>query len=616
MSNEKETGAGNGGLLSKVVKFVKSPTTQWSDLDRPEPESSAADSHAALKAMVERKRRNDFVRNREFDMLRKIRRRELPVPDLEAAGPPSYASSIPANLDEREQTLKKIDEIEAQMSRAWFKRKSDGSSTSAPATTGSDATQLIPPSERPDATPAGLAQAAAGGGPAATLSGRTFPPTTPHAPGQTRGFAPTMTMTQLASTETTAPVPPPAGRAAEATGPGTAATTVPPPVAAAALAPAGPSAPPQQERLARDTHDPDIEEAAIRFANGDTEGAEAGLLELLREGGRQRDDIETWLTLFDLYRAAGEQAKFDDAALGFAARFGRSAPQWSTSTEATVQIPLASEPTLAINEGAFHWASPSVLGTQSIAVLKANLARHPPPWRLDWQHLKSVDPTALSALHGVLQSWASAQVPLRFRGGEQLLDVLTEQAPSDDRTIDQGWWLTRLALLRVMGMMDEFEITALNYCVTYEVSPPDWEAPKCIYTRVGEEGLTLPPGEFEIDSTRPSEYATTVPPTGTTSMLDGGVLKVDLKGDILGSADAALKPAAPPQGRSAPLFLEFHCRGLRRVDFGAAGDLLNWATAQQAEGQQISFLQVNRLVAAFFCVIGINEVARITLRRD
>ena len=55
---------------------------------------------------------------------------------------------------------------------------------------------------------------------------------------------------------------------------------------------------------------------------------------------------------------------------------------------------------------------------------------------------------------------------------------------------------------------------------------------------------------------------------------------------------------------------------MRRVDFGAAGDLLNWATAQQAEGQQISFLQVNRLVAAFFCVIGINEVARITLRRD
>nr|MBP9954110.1 hypothetical protein [Ottowia sp.] len=117
----KDSGQGSG-LLSKMVKFVKSPTTHWSDLDRPEGNGGDTESRLALKEMIERKRRNDFVRNREFDMLRKVRRRETLKDSDTAAGPSFYPSSQPANTGERARTLKKIDEIEAQMSTAWFKR--------------------------------------------------------------------------------------------------------------------------------------------------------------------------------------------------------------------------------------------------------------------------------------------------------------------------------------------------------------------------------------------------------------------------------------------------------------------------------------------------------------
>ena len=112
----KDSGQGSG-LLSKMVKFVKSPTTHWSDLDRPEGNGGDTESRLALKEMIERKRRNDFVRNREFDMLRKVRRREtLRDSDL-AACPSFYPISQPANTGERARTLKKIDEIEAQQRR-------------------------------------------------------------------------------------------------------------------------------------------------------------------------------------------------------------------------------------------------------------------------------------------------------------------------------------------------------------------------------------------------------------------------------------------------------------------------------------------------------------------
>ena len=75
--------------------------------------------------------------------------------------------------------------------------------------------------------------------------------------------------------------------------------------------------------LTAENLDPELEEAAIRFANGDTEGAEASLLALLGDQGTRGEHVDTWLALFDLYRASGQQAKFDEAAFDFASRFGR-----------------------------------------------------------------------------------------------------------------------------------------------------------------------------------------------------------------------------------------------------------------------------------------------------
>ena len=66
----------SGRLLSKVVKFITRPTTDWADLNRVDTgESQPSESSLALKEMIERKRRNDFVRTRELEMLRKARKR-------------------------------------------------------------------------------------------------------------------------------------------------------------------------------------------------------------------------------------------------------------------------------------------------------------------------------------------------------------------------------------------------------------------------------------------------------------------------------------------------------------------------------------------------------------
>ena len=58
------------------------------------------------------------------------------------------------------------------------------------------------------------------------------------------------------------------------------------------------------------------------------------------------------------------------------------------------------------------------------------------------------------------------------------------------------------------------------------------------------------------------------------------------------------------------------CRNLIRVDFSAAGGILNWVSAHHAQGREIKFTEVHRLIAAFFHVIGITEHAKVVTRND
>ena len=94
----------DSGLLSKVVKFVRNPTTNWADLDPQETDRESTYSKQMLKEMIERKRRNDFVRKREFDMLRKMRRSEVMAGQDPMARPSFFQSSMPSKPDDRAST--------------------------------------------------------------------------------------------------------------------------------------------------------------------------------------------------------------------------------------------------------------------------------------------------------------------------------------------------------------------------------------------------------------------------------------------------------------------------------------------------------------------------------
>jgi anti-anti-sigma regulatory factor len=565
-----------------------------------------------------------------------MRRSEVMAGGDPGARPSFFQSSMPSKPDDRATTLKKIDEIEAQMSMQWWKTK-HGDNTSRVNSSGGGSFQVsahVPP----DATGRPAAPPPAGRSTAYT---KTEPQPLEHpnanaktVPDELRPMLDDVAPARVVQ----APAAPPPPAAPPARGEPLEFTPTPVPKprpAAAAKAPAasqlapsganseqgGPSSQFSASKLfAIDVdefaHDPELEEASIRFANGDDAGAEAGLLEVLAPTGSRIDHDETWLTLFDLYRAIGQQERFETAAIEFAGRFGRSAPQWFSIPEAVGRMSApAAAPAGA--QAIANWTSPATLGTQSIAAMNAALQKAQAPWKLSWNKLNTIDDAAVEPLTKQFTQWALQPVQLRFIGADALERVLKDATPSGDKGVNPAWWKLRMEVLRVMHRPDEFELVALDYCVTYEVSPPSWESARCEYKSLQADGSyvaghTIIGEAFRDSMSSGLGYGDTAT-VGLNSQMSN-ISTVELAGQILGDATEALGMLeAKTLGAD---IVVISCTQLIRIDFSAAGTLLNWVTSRQAEGRQVQFVEVHRLVAAFFNVIGISEHARVIARTD
>ena len=87
-----------------------------------------------------------------------------------------------------------------------------------------------------------------------------------------------------------------------------------------------------------------------------------------------------------------------------------------------------------------------------------------------------------------------------------------------------------------------------------------------------------------------------------------------LPGHIENDATAVLDALAEGARPGQPLIIP--CARLIRIDFSAAGSVLNWAAAQQAQKREVHFQNLHRVVAVFFNVVGINEHAWVIPRKN
>ncbi len=360
MSDPKE----NPSFFRKMVKFVANPATEWAELtSRNDGVRETETAKSELKSMIERKRRNDFVRKRELDMLRQVRREGLTGDQLAALAGNSRNDDSEVRASDGAKpdsgVKAKIDQIEQQM-------VGDGYSGSQ-----RRANDFYSNPTRPNP----LSTAASDGNPRA-------------APAKS------------------------ASRNPESTGaPGASATRAAMPAANAAAQPlnlnvaTAAMARPFAAEASEVTHDPDLDEAVISFANADFEQCKSALATLVGQGGAREQNAETWLVLFDLYRATGQQHKFESLAMDYAQQFGWSSPQWFSMpnlvTDAAADEPLSG----ARVAGQVGWVCPGVVDPEVVAKLSSQTLQMPLPWVFDWSALKSIDAEACARLSELLRQW-------------------------------------------------------------------------------------------------------------------------------------------------------------------------------------------------------------------
>lgn len=590
------------GLLSRVVKYFREPGSgQTGDQEDTQQQStqqtrSGETEMRALTERISRKRQDDLIRRREFDHLRMLSKQPWAVsssgavpPTDKPSRPQTFQHSSGFGVTDAASTIRKIDAIEAHMVNAWGKNKLAAVAPTAPA--------AAPPKTQPAV------------------------PTLPKTKGQEQ------------STAITGKPAPPAPAALPAS---------PTDVKldddldldfthlAAVSAAQGASAPTPSvtEENQAGPLESGLQNAAIYFAEGDTASAEAVLLDMLQGDAVTPGDADLLaFALFDLYRATGQQDGFDVVAMDYAERFSRSPAEWFSLPEriqnAAVDAAAAAPPPaaketadrVATQKQDAAWVCPGILDEAALTGLKARFPGTNAEWFVDWEPLTLITSQVVTALSDLINFWSANPVQLHWGGVDKLLHAMALHTPADDSTADPQWWLMRMEILCILGQQEEFESLALDYCVVYEVSPPSWKQVKCQFdqnarTKSRKAGVPGVVQESVADAHQDSELAP-LPDEQDSSVQYANCALV---GEISGDAAVALAKLVEASHTSSQVLVS--CALLLRIDFSAAGALLNWAATCESEGCYVHFVQVPRLVAVFFQMLGLDRHAKISVRTN
>lgn len=347
---------------------------------------------------------------------------------------------------------------------------------------------------------------------------------------------------------------------------------------------------------------PIVEEVAILYANGQAVAASLALAGALKQDDLGSSTMQAWLMLFDLYRLMNKREEFEGLAIDFVSKFEISPPAWHDD-KATQAAPVpAAAPANGPNSQIVVVAA---LNENLAAQIQHfdRLAQRQAEVVIDLSNTSGVTAEGAKAFLDLLRKIAKAKKPeVGLQGAEQLLQTLLASVETGRRDPTEDVWMLLLETYRLLGQEAEFEEASINYCITYEVSPPSWEAPPSNIKTAG----------FKV----PHETATAaeVPVAAVTPSAPAKPAEAfDLEGELEGNAEVELSRLmayAENHGR-----VHIQCNNLRRVDFTAAGALLNALVGLQASGRKIEFMDLNHLVAALFIVMGIHQFAALNLRK-
>lgn len=341
---------------------------------------------------------------------------------------------------------------------------------------------------------------------------------------------------------------------------------------------------------AADPIDAKGEEAAVLFANG-----QDALARMVLEAGvdefSSRQGERLWRMLLDFYRLTGDRAAFDALAMRFASVFETSPPIWVEAVAAKSATTSASG--RSVRPGAFVGGLMADNEAAFANIVKA--LESGKNASVDFSKMTSLDAEGCARL---LSLWGKAR-----KAGQELvlvdaakLSAMLSEKIEPGLASDKPCWLLQMEIFQQRGEQFEFEELAINYAVTFEESPPSWEA-----KRVVSNAAAAP----KTNTDEP------VPPSAEPATVTVTEAAVVLQGEIRNGRFAEISDFA---SRHTELMID--CSKLIRMDFVSAASLINIFGPLCSAKKQIILLRPNYLVAELFRVLGLNALASIKLAKN
>jgi ABC-type transporter Mla MlaB component len=249
-----------------------------------------------------------------------------------------------------------------------------------------------------------------------------------------------------------------------------------------------------------------------------------------------------------------------------------------------------------------QWDCPAIIDEFTVNQLRKLVCLPSVVYLLNWAAAKEISPSAVASLGGLFAQWCQTDLSLHIEGDAALNRITQALAPSGDKTVAHHVWQLRFDTLRLLDSQDDYEMAALEFCVTFELSPPTWRDPACKRLHVSQPGAA-------VDGGGSSRWQDSVYVGGTAEDA-----QLTMSNEVLGDVSDLVEQWQSLVKSDNTLVVS--CAQLIRVDFSAAGGLLNWVTNLATQGSRVEFHDVPRLVAAFFNLIGINEHAKVMSRAN
>jgi anti-anti-sigma regulatory factor len=326
-----------------------------------------------------------------------------------------------------------------------------------------------------------------------------------------------------------------------------------------------------------------FEVAAFLYATANDEGAKSVLEQAIDGGGSQAERV--WAMLFDLYRLIGDKASFESRGVAYAQAYEKSPPVWQGADPVAAAPQRDGAPAVNLTGNLSGTARNQFEQLARIGIKMGKL-------RIDLSRLKGIDESGCVLFNDTLAALRQGKVKVQMNGAQQAY-LLVEPRLKVGEPEGRAFWQMALALLQGLGDQDRFEDAAVNYAITFEESPPSWDASAETERLTESAGLQASP---KVEEPAPQRDC---------FVLDGVIAGAQ--------PEVARKLAIYAAEHSSTITVD--ATNLIRLEFVSAGSLFNQFASLQGQGKLCVIRHPNEMVAALMRVMGIDQVAQIEYKK-